>query len=369
MLTQKLHQHLNKDFLKKEKAKLFLFLFDILRDMIIEKNKSLKDMNTFMVDVSACLFARVDSVKKLHGIMELESWGTAKKHLVLGGGSNVLFSKDYDGFMLKNEIMGIQVSQENEDEVIFRVGAGESWHDFVMFTVERDLWGIENLALIPGMVGASPVQNIGAYGSQVSDVIVDVDYVSLQDGVSHKKNNLECNFSYRDSWFKQNPQENFITHVSFRLFKKRKANTSYGRLSEKLDEKGILNPSPLQMAELVIDIRQTKLPAVGEVGMAGSFFKNPVVSAAAYNSLNKKFPDIKAFPVEEGYKIPAGWILEKIGCRGAWKGNVGNYEKHALVVVHNGKGTGQEVLDYVHELISKVQNEFGINLEPEVNIF
>lgn len=337
--------------------------------MTIEKNKSLRDMNTFMLDVSSSFFANIDSKETLHRVMQSAEWRDAQHYLVLGGGSNILFSQNYHGFTLKNEIKGIEVSQENDDEIIFRVGAGESWHDFVMFTVRQQLWGIENLALIPGTVGASPIQNIGAYGSEVSEVIESVEYVSLKDGVSHTKDKHECGFSYRNSWFKEKRGELIITHVSFRLSKKAGPKNSYGKIKEILAKKNITDPSPLHMAEVIIEIRNSKLPKLGEIGMAGSFFKNPIISAKDHKRLLAQDKDLVFYELADGfYKIPAGWLLEKINCRGVWVGNVGNYKKHALVVVHNGKGTGKEVLNHVHDLIDRVQQKFNITLEPEVNI-
>lgn len=336
--------------------------------MLIESHKNLKQYNTFMVSAEAKYFAMVTDNDSLYKILGSKEWSFSEKHFVLGGGSNVLFISDFDGFVLKNEIKGIDIVKEEADSVTVRVGAGEPWHNFVMWSVERGYWGIENLAYIPGSVGASPVQNIGAYGVSVADSIHLVEYVELPHAEKKILFHDECDFGYRTSIFKENPQKYIITHVYFILKKSGKPITSYGRVEELLIQKSIANPTSKDIAETIIDIRKSKLPELGEIGMAGSFFKNPIVSKKHFETLKRDFPDIKSFDSGSEVKIPAGWILETLGYKGFKKGNTGNYDKHALVIIHNGEGTGVEVYEYVQSIINHVKKVFNITLEPEVNI-
>ncbi len=336
---------------------------------MIETNKNLKDLNTFMVPAIAHYFAIAINNESLYKILASDEWSESKKHLVLGGGSNMLFVNNYDGFVLKNEITGIDITQEDSNSITVRVGAGENWHNFVMWSVKHNYWGIENLAYIPGTVGAAPVQNIGAYGVEVASVISSVEYVLLPNTEKKVIFKNECDFDYRQSIFKKNPEKYIITHVYITLQKNGKALLEYGRVADSLIEKGIKNPTSQDIAEIIIDIRKSKLPEVGEVGMAGSFFKNPIVSKEVFENLKIRFPEIKYFQLENGMiKIPAGWILDELGYRGFHDGNVGNYEKHALVLIHNGQGTGAEIYKHVQNIIKKVYDIFAIDLEPEVNI-
>lgn len=336
---------------------------------MIEQNKNLKNLNTFMVSATAKYFAIADEDDSLYKILASDEWLKSKKHLVLGGGSNILFVGDYNGFVLKNEIKGIDIVTEDTDSVTVRVGAGNSWHNFVMWSVKNAYWGIENLAYIPGTVGASPVQNIGAYGVEVASVISSVEYILLSDLEKKILFKDECDFEYRNSIFKKNPGKYIITHVYITLQKKGKAILNYGRIAEVLQEKGIKNPTPADIAEIIIHIRKSKLPEIGEIGMAGSFFKNPIISKKQLSKIQEKFPEVKYFEQENDLvKIPAGWILDILGYKGFIDGNVGNYKKHALIITHNGRGTGQEVYRHVQNIIKKVHDVFGIDLEPEVNI-
>ncbi|MCD5389835.1 MAG: UDP-N-acetylmuramate dehydrogenase [Candidatus Pacebacteria bacterium] len=336
---------------------------------MIETNKNLKDLNTFMVPAVARYFASATNNDSLYRILASNEWSESEKHFVLGGGSNILFINDYDGFVLKNEISGIDIVSEDNDSITVRVGAGVSWHDFVMWSVKHNYWGIENLAYIPGTVGAAPVQNIGAYGVEAASVISSVEYVLLPDAEKKVLFNNECNFDYRNSIFKKNPEKYIITYVYITLQKKGKAMLNYGRVAESLTEKGIKNPTPQDIATIIIDIRKSKLPKVGEVGMAGSFFKNPIISKKQLSEIQEKFPQVKYFDLENDMvKIPAGWILDELGYRGFTSGNVGNYKNHALIVTHNGNGTGVEVYKHVKNIIKKVHEVFSIDLEPEVNI-
>lgn len=349
---------------------------------MLEENKNLKELNTFMVPVSARYFATVKDNDSLYKILASDEWSQSGKHLILGGGSNILFVDDYNGFVLKNEIKGVDITAEDEVSVTVRVGAGENWHDFVMWSVENEYWGIENLVYIPGTVGAAPVQNIGAYGVEVKSSINSVEYISLPEVEKKMILKNECDFGYRNSIFKKNPEKYIITYVYFKLQKKANAILDYGQVSEALLKREIKNPTSKDIAEIIIGIRKSKLPEIGEIGTAGSFFKNPIVSNEDFNKIKSKFPDIKYFELEDGnvqgelqnkrgcpgVKIPAGWILDELGYKGFQDGNVGNYKNHALVITHNGKGTGKDIYNHVKNIIKKVKEVFGINLEPEVNI-
>ncbi len=335
----------------------------------IEREKNLKSLNTFMVPAVARYFASVQNEDEAREIFQSDEWQLAKERFVLGGGSNILFTRDIDGFVLKNEIRGREVLDENDEEVVIRVGAGESWHDFVMWSVERDLWGIENLVYIPGTVGAAPVQNIGAYGVEAKSTIQKVEYIDLEDFEENSIDNRDCEFAYRDSIFKKNPGKYFITHVVFKLHKKGEAVANYGRVAEALEEKDIQNPNSKDIAEIIMEIRKSKLPEIGEIGTAGSFFKNPIISQEAFEKIRENFPEVRYFALENDLvKIPAGWLLDELGYKGFMQGHVGNYKNHALIIVHDGEGTGQEVYEHVQNIMQRVKEVFGIALEPEVNI-
>lgn len=336
---------------------------------MIEINKNLKDLNTLMVSTIARYFARVQNDTELHTLLASDEWLGSKKHLILGGGSNVLFVDDYDGFVLKNEIKGIEVLGENNNELIVRVGAGENWHNFVMWSVENDYWGIENLIYIPGTVGAAPVQNIGAYGVEVKSSIQNIEYVDLEHGTIKNITNKDCEFSYRNSFFKQNPEKYFITYVIFKLQKNKKIISSYEPVARALEEKKMKNPSSYDIAEIIMEIRKSKVPDIKEIGTAGSFFKNPIISRKEFEKIQNKFSKIKYFELENNLiKIPAGWILDELKYKGYMNGHIGNYKNHALIVIHDGQGTGREIYEHVLDIIKKTKEVFDINLEPEVKI-
>ena len=336
---------------------------------MIEVHKNLKNLNTFMISATAQYFAIAKDNDSLYKILASDEWSQSKKHLVLGGGSNVLFVDDYEGFVLKNEIKGIDIVAEDDNSITVRVGAGENWHNFVMWSVENNYWGVENLVYIPGTVGAAPVQNIGAYGVEVKSSIESVEYVSLHDAEKKVLFNHECDFGYRNSIFKKNPGKYIITFVYFKLQKKGKVVSNYGSVAKLLEEKSIKNPTSKDIANVIMEIRKSKLPEFGEIGTAGSFFKNPIISSGEFEKIKNKFPDIKYFELENNLvKIPAGWLLDELGYKGFMNGHVGNYKNHALVIVHDGEGTGEEVYNHVQNIIKKVKEVFGIDLEPEVVI-
>jgi len=335
-----------------------------------ELNKDLKKYNTFSISAEAENFAIFKSEKEL--ITQLEE--TKNKHLpllILGGGSNMLFTKNVSGVVLKNEIKGIQILSEDSDSVLVKCGAGEVWHEFVVSCVNKGWAGIENLSLIPGTVGASPIQNIGAYGVEVKDTIESVECIDIETLSKKRFTAAECAFGYRDSVFKKLYKGKYIiTQVAFRLKKQARVNTSYGAIQQVLDEKGISSPTIRDVSKAVIEIRKSKLPNPAQLGNAGSFFKNPEIPQKQFEELKKQYPDIVSFPgFKEGMiKVPAGWLIERSGWKGKMVGNVGVHRLQALVLVNYGGATGQEVLGLSIEVRKSVKDLFGIDLEPEVNI-
>lgn len=337
---------------------------------VIESNKNLKKYNTFSISALAEKFSIFKSEKELTEILD-----EIKKHnlplLILGGGSNLLFTQNVSGYVLKNEILGKQLLEEDTDSVLIKCGAGEVWHEFVIHCVNKGYAGIENLSLIPGTVGASPIQNIGAYGVEVKDTIESVECIEIETGLKKRFTNTECEFGYRDSIFKKIYKGKYvITFVAFRLKKQALVNTSYGAIQQILDEKGITTPNIRDVSRAVVEIRRSKLPNPSQLGNAGSFFKNPEIPEPQFESLKKQFPDIISFPGSSSglIKIPAGWLIERSGWKGKTVGNVGVHRLQALVIVNYGGASGQEVIDLSIEVRKSVQELFGIDLIPEVNI-
>lgn len=336
----------------------------------IESNKNLKKYNTFSIPAIAEKFSIFKSEKDLTELLS-ESKKQQLPLLILGGGSNILFTQNVTGIVLKNEIHGIELLEENTDSVLVKCGAGEVWHEFVIYCVNKGWAGIENLSLIPGTVGASPIQNIGAYGVEVKDTIASVDCIEIETGNKKRFTNAECAFGYRDSIFKKTLKGKYvITNVAFRLKKQASVNTSYGAIQQVLDEKGITHPNIRDVSRAVVEIRRSKLPNPAQLGNAGSFFKNPEIPSKQFEELKNKYPDIISFPGSaEGFiKVPAGWLIERSGWKGKVVGNVGVHRLQALVLVNYGGATGQEVVDLSVEVRKSVQELFGIDLTPEVNI-
>ena len=336
--------------------------------MIIEPNTSLVSYTTFGVNVQSKYFVQVHTSSDVRDIVTHELW-QQEKHYVIGGGSNILFTQDFDGIIVFNNLKGKKVVEETDEYTIIDVASGENWHEFVVWSSEHNLWGIENLALIPGTVGASPVQNIGAYGVEVEEVIESVTCINLVSGKQEMFTHDQCNFGYRDSIFKQHPGKYFVTSVRYKLSKIPRINIEYGAIVDKLAEQNITSPSTQDMVRVVSLIRQSKLPSVGEIGMAGSFFKNPIISEEHAHTLLQQFPDLKYFPLGNGFvKISAGWIIDNLGYKGVQDGNVGTYYKHALVLVNYGNATGSEVWEFAQKIIRQTHDVFNITLEPEVII-
>jgi len=327
---------------------------------------SLLDFNTFGIDVSC------RSIIELTNLDVLEDYlaNSPSRFLILGGGSNILFKSDYDGDILLNKTCGIEISNENEDSVEIKVASGENWHDFVKWTVDRDYAGIENLALIPGSVGAAPIQNIGAYGVEIKDVLQTVEYFDLNEKCLKILRNEDCGFGYRNSVFKNELKgQVFIVSISIKLSKNHSPKLEYWALKHFLEEHSISNPSIKDVFNAVVAIRQSKLPDPAKLGNSGSFFKNPLLTGEEFDVVQEKFPAIRFFETDDHqFKIAAGWLIEQCGWKGKVVGKTGSHKDQALVLVNYGGATGEEVWNLAQAIIASVQEQFGIRLEPEVNI-
>ncbi|MBN2350470.1 MAG: UDP-N-acetylmuramate dehydrogenase [Bacteroidales bacterium] len=332
------------------------------------KDFSLKPYNTFAIDVKSNYFLELNTVDEIWEFINSE-WAGISPRLILGGGSNILFTKDFKGIILHPKIKGISVINENDKNVWIRAGAGENWDDFVGYCVDNNFGGLENLSLIPGNVGASPIQNIGAYGVEAKESIESVDIINLTTGEPKTYSNEECKFSYRNSIFKSEINEQFIiTHVVFRLSKEHIFTTSYGSIEKELDNYPETTIQNIRKA--VIAIRRSKLPDPEEFGNAGSFFKNPVVPNEIANSLLKFYPKAPNWKVSENeVKLSAAWLIETSNYKGKKIGNVSTYKKQPLVIINLGNATGDEILQYSKRIQKTVLNHFAITLETEVNIF
>lgn len=340
----------------------------------IEKNINLKLFNTFGVDAVARYFCRLRQPDELVGLFEnadiMEITGHPLNILVLGEGSNILFTGDYSGLVVKNEIMGVRVLEEEENSILIEAGSGERWNDLVGYAVGRNWGGMENLGGIPGTVGAAPVQNIGAYGVEVSSLIERVNawQVSGKRWLSLSK--ADCSFGYRDSIFKNELRNDaIIVSVVFRLDKGTAAKSlSYAALTDELSRRNILHPDIRDVFEAVQDVRRTKLPDLKVMGNAGSFFKNPVIDSGHKLRLEQQYPDLSSNAQGGGYKIPAGWLIEKAGWKGFRMGDAGCYERQALILINYGKATGKDILELSERIQASVMEKFGISLEREVNL-
>ncbi|WOK09660.1 UDP-N-acetylmuramate dehydrogenase [Imperialibacter roseus] len=337
--------------------------------MKIDENKSLHRYHTFHLDVKAKYFTEAKSVGELKEIISSDIF-KSNSHLILGGGSNVLFTKDFDGLVLKLSLPGVQVQEESQDEIVIKVGAGVVWHELVMHCVAKGWGGIENLSLIPGTVGAAPMQNIGAYGVEIKDVFHSLEAVEIESGKTRTFNNNECEFGYRESVFKKALKDKFIiTSVTFVLQKEAKVNTTYGAINETLASWNIEHPTIGDVSRAVIHIRQSKLPNPEEIGNAGSFFKNPTIASKAYEALKSDYPAIPGYPQEDGsVKVPAGWLIEKDGWKGKTIGQIGVHKNQALVLVNYGGGKGGDIWQLAQEILASVKKRFGVELSAEVNI-
>ena len=342
---------------------------------LLEENVSLRPYNTFGLDAQARYFARFASADALRALLKLPQVQAADK-LILGGGSNLLLTQDFDGVVLRNEIRGLEILREDGDDhtALVRAGAGESWHGLVEYSLDQGLSGIENLSLIPGTVGAAPLQNIGAYGAELRDTFEHLEAVEMTTGAGRVFTAAECGFGYRESVFKHGLKGQFVvTAVVLRLHRQARPNVRYGAISETLAELGIEGePTPQEVSRAVVHIRRSKLPDPAEIGNAGSFFKNPEISQAAFDRLRSQYPDLPGYPVPGGVKVPAGWLIERAGWkglrRGPGAGTHGVHDRQALVLVNHGGATGRELRALAEEIIATVRQQFAIELHPEVNI-
>lgn len=336
----------------------------------IKENHSLKEYNTFGLAVKAKYFVEVDSVTMLQELIKTDLF-KKQNHLILGGGSNVLLTKDFDGLVLKISIQGLTVEKESENNIWLKAMAGNVWHDVVMYSIEQGYGGLENLSLIPGQVGAAPMQNIGAYGIELESVFDHLEAMNIKTGQIRKFAKKECDFGYRESVFKNVYKGKYIiTSVVLKLDKSQEnVSVSYGAIQSVLDEKGVKQPNSKSVSDAVIEIRQSKLPNPKELGNAGSFFKNPVIEFKQLETLKSKYPDIPHYDLGLGmYKVPAGWLIEQCGWKGKKVGNVGAHKNQALVLVNYGGATGEEVKALAMDIKKSVFQKFGIVISPEVNI-
>jgi len=334
--------------------------------MEIQQNTSLKAFNTFGIDVQTKKFVEVVNVMELKEVLNT----TDDQLLILGGGSNVLLTQNFDGLVINNQIKGVEVLDETENDIVVKVGAGEVWHEFVLYCIEKGYAGVENLSLIPGSVGAAPMQNIGAYGVEVKDLITEVEVLSLEDLSLSTFSNQECKFGYRSSIFKTVAKgKYFITAVTFKLSKKANINTSYGAIEDELSIMGVEAPTIKDVSDAVIRIRKSKLPDPLEIGNSGSFFKNPVVSVEIKEKVLERHPEAPVYPQDSGeFKLAAGWLIEECGWKGKQIENYGVHKKQALVLVNYGGAKGKDIYNLSEEIIQSVEQKFGITLEREVNI-
>lgn len=344
---------------------------------MLQQNISLKPFNTFGINAAAKYFATFSTIEELSELLEAKKLSTFSRKLsgqpatlILGGGSNILLTKDFNGLVLKNEIKGIQIVKEDEHYVYVHSGAGENWHQFVLQCIKNNWAGVENLSLIPGNVGASPMQNIGAYGVEIKDVFYSLEAYSLTDKKIHSFSLNDCEFGYRESVFKRKLKDQFvITGVTYRLSKAPHFNTSYGAIEQELEKMGVKELSIKAISDAVINIRSSKLPDPAVIGNAGSFFKNPEIEAATFIALKEKFPNIVGYDLPNGnVKLAAGWLIEQCNWKGYRKGDAGCHAKQALVLVNYGNAKGEEIYNLSTEILQSVKDKFGVMLEREVNI-
>ena len=335
--------------------------------MQIVENFSLKPHNTFGIDVKARHFAVFKNTDELSEIL---NQNLRRSPFILGGGSNILFTRDIDGLVLKNEIKGIEELHEEKEHVFVKARAGENWHGFVMYCIDHNWAGIENLSLIPGNVGASPIQNIGAYGVELDDVFLSLEAFHLKERKVYTFTNADCEFGYRDSIFKNRYKNDFaIVSVTFQLRKKPIFHTGYGAITEELEKAGVKELTIKAISDAVIKIRSSKLPDPKQIPNAGSFFKNPEISNEKYEELKKMFPEIVAYPLAKGtVKLAAGWMIEQCGWKGYRNGDAGVHAKQALVLVNYEKASGKEIFELSEQVLQSVNKKFGVLLEREVSI-
>jgi len=336
----------------------------------IQNNIDLRPYNTFKIQAVAQYFTTVRSSTEAQALFASEFF-KREKHLFVGGGSNILFTKDFEGIVIKNEIAGIRTVKETDSHITLSAGAGENWHAFVMYCVSQDLGGIENLSLIPGTVGAAPMQNIGAYGVEIKDFIDGVEAINVTTGETTIFGRDDCQFGYRESIFKHKARDKFfISSVTLTLTKKNhRFNVSYGAIQDTLRLAGHNELSVQAISDAVISIRRSKLPDPAVIGNAGSFFKNPSIPPDLYDFLKKSYPTIPYYPGENGLiKVPAAWLIEQCGWKGKTIDDVGVHTHQALVLVNYGNGKGEKIWELAMNIRRDVKEKFNIELQPEVNV-
>ncbi len=336
--------------------------------MRIQENVSLKPYNTFGIDAKARFFVHVTTVEELVWVLEQENY---PEKLILGGGSNMLLTGDIDALVIHIGLMGKEILEEGRTHTLIRVMAGENWHDLVLWTLERNLGGLENLSLIPGSVGSAPIQNIGAYGVELKDSFVSCEAVEVATGRKRLFSLEDCRFGYRESFFKQEGKGKFvITSVTLRLTSgEHQLRTEYGTIADELEGADVLHPTITDISNAVIRIRQRKLPDPAILGNSGSFFKNPVIDKGKLAEIQKKYEQVPFYSIsEKEVKIPAAWLIDTCGFKGMRVGDAGVHEHQALVLVNYGHASGKEILDLAKKIQTEVRDTFGISIEPEVNI-
>lgn len=339
--------------------------------MIIHQNVSLKTYNTFGIDAATRWFVSFQSTEKISEILEyFQNTVPQDKLLILGGGSNMLLTQNFNGLVLRNEIPGIEKITEDENYVYVKAGAGVNWHQLVMFCIDENLGGMENLSLIPGCTGASPMQNIGAYGVEIKDIFHSLEAYHLHDKKTITFSVNDCAFGYRESVFKQQYKGQFIIlNVTFRLTKKHVFHIEYGAIKQELEKMNVIDLSIRIISQAVINIRRSKLPDPAVIGNAGSFFKNPEISVEKMEELRRHFPNIVAYTVSNGnFKLAAGWLIEQCGWKGYRQGDAGCHAQQALVLVNYGQATGDQIYKLSQQILESVQEKFSIILQREVNI-
>ncbi len=338
--------------------------------MEVQQNVSLKNINTFAVEAFALYYAEINTIQDFYYIKNNSVFKSTPK-LILGQGSNILFTQNVNQLVLKINIKGINIIDETNDTITVKCAAGELWHDFVMWAVTHNYGGVENLSLIPGTIGACPIQNIGAYGSEVKNTIYEVEAIHIETGEKQLFNNAQCQFDYRNSVFKTELKNQYlITYVTFKLHKNPKVNIAYKDLLHELQGEDTQNLTIQKVSQAVITVRNNKLPHWKQLGNAGSFFKNPIVTEAQFKKLQYQYPNIVFYslPNTTDVKLAAAWLIETCGLKGFKNGHCGVHQNQPLVLVNLGNANGKELFEFSHFLIQKVENTFGVMLEREVNI-
>ena len=337
---------------------------------MIRSDVSLKTLNTFGISASAKFFSEASNEDQVRAIIQTNEF-SSNDNLILGGGSNLLFTENFNGIVLKNNISGIEVIRETDEAVYVKAGGGVVWHDFVLYCIKKGWNGLENLSLIPGSLGASPMQNIGAYGVEIKDIFEELEAIHLKTGEINYFNNLDCKFNYRESIFKTSLKgEYLISRVTFKLSKKMNFNTSYGIINQQLEAMNITDLTAKSISDAVVAIRQSKLPDPKKIGNSGSFFKNPIVSHGQFEKLKLNFPNVVGYPSgDKSTKLAAGWLIDQAGWKGKKFNNYGVHKNQALVLVNYGGATGKEIYNLSEEIMQSIKEKFNVALEREVNIY